>query len=45
MIIVRVDPARTRQTATHHGERFANVPRDFKTGEQTGHDKSGSKSA
>ena len=31
MIIFRIDPARARQTAAHHGERLADVTRNFKT--------------
>ncbi len=40
MIILRIDPACPRQTATHDGERFTDVPRYFETCEQTGHDTS-----
>ena len=45
VIILRIDPARPGQAAAHHGKRFADMPRDFKTCEQTGHDTCGPKSA
>ena len=38
MIILRVDPARSRQAAPHNGKRLADRRRDFNSGEQAGHD-------
>ncbi len=38
VIIFRVDPARARQTATHHRQRLGDARGYFQTGKQTGHD-------
>src|SRR5215472_14415083 len=38
MIVLRVDPTRSRQAAPHHGKRSGYCRRDFNSGEQAGHD-------
>ena len=38
VIVLRIDPARTRQPAAHHGKRLGDLRRNFETGEQTWHD-------
>src|SRR2546430_16336261 len=42
VIVLGVDPARTREPATEQGQRLANIERNFETGEEARHENNGS---
>src|ERR1700739_3105361 len=39
VVVLWIDPARSGETAAHHGERLGDGGRNFEAGEQAGHDK------